>query len=88
MIAYFPNPYPDELLYSLCARFSDRMQFGTETGTMLALYGSRHAVAMMYGFERDDSETKARWRDLLRQYCRLDTLAMVWIWRHWSTPRV
>ncbi|MCL4786456.1 MAG: TniQ family protein, partial [Verrucomicrobia bacterium] len=45
MIAYFPNPYPDELLYSLCARFSDRMQFGTETGTMLALYGSRHAIA-------------------------------------------
>jgi hypothetical protein len=44
--------------------------------------------AMMYGVERGDAETKVRWRDLLRQYCRLDTLAMVWIWRHWSTPRV
>lgn len=45
MIAYFPAPYPDELWYSLCARFTDRMRFGTETGTMQALYGSRHAVA-------------------------------------------
>jgi hypothetical protein len=40
--------------------------------------------AMMYGVEREDPETKARWRDLLRQYCRLDTLAMVLIWRHWT----
>jgi hypothetical protein len=40
--------------------------------------------AMMYGVERDDASTKVRWRDLLRQYCRLDTLAMVWIWRHWN----
>jgi hypothetical protein len=40
--------------------------------------------AMMYGVERDDAVTKARWRDLLCQYCRLDTLAMVWIWRHWN----
>jgi hypothetical protein len=43
--------------------------------------------AMMYGLERDDPETRSRWRDLLRQYCRLDTLAMVWIWRHWRTVR-
>src|SRR5687768_7603060 len=45
MIAHFPEPYPNELFHSLCARFSDRMQFGNETGTMLALYGSRHAIA-------------------------------------------
>src|SRR5690348_2230598 len=45
MIAYFPDPYPDELWYSVCARFSDRMKFGTETGAMQALYGSRYAVA-------------------------------------------
>ena len=41
--------------------------------------------AMMYGVEREDAQTKAHWRDLLRQYCRLDTLAMVWIWRHWDS---
>jgi hypothetical protein len=45
VIAYFPTPHLDELWYSAGARFSDRMRFGTETGTMQALYGSRHAVA-------------------------------------------
>lgn len=45
MIAYFPNPYPDELWFSVCARFSDHMRFPTETGVMQALYGERHAVA-------------------------------------------
>jgi len=45
MIGYFPQPYDDELWYSLCARYSERMRFGTETGVMLALYGRRHAVA-------------------------------------------
>lgn len=45
MIAYFPTPYPDELWYSVCARFAERMKFGTETGVMQALYGSRHAIA-------------------------------------------
>ena len=39
--------------------------------------------AMMYGLERDDSEVRQRWRELLLQYCRLDTLAMVLIWEHW-----
>jgi hypothetical protein len=24
-----------------------------------------------------------RWRQLLRQYCTLDTLAMVMVWWHW-----
>lgn len=47
MIACFPIPYPDELWYSLCARFSDRMRFPTETGSMLALHGRRTAVAMV-----------------------------------------
>jgi hypothetical protein len=45
MIGYFPQPHSDELWYSICARFSERMRFGTETGTMLALYGRRHAIA-------------------------------------------
>lgn len=40
--------------------------------------------AMMCGAERADPEIRNRWRDLLLQYCRLDTLAMVWIWRHWQ----
>jgi hypothetical protein len=45
MIGYFPEPHPDEIWYSVCARFSDRMRFGTESGVMRALYGRRHAIA-------------------------------------------
>lgn len=40
--------------------------------------------AMMYGVERDDPVTKDAWCQLLKQYCELDTLAMVLIWEHWE----
>lgn len=40
--------------------------------------------AMMYGVERDDPDCRAAWRQLLLQYCKLDTLAMVLIWEHWE----
>jgi hypothetical protein len=39
--------------------------------------------AMMYGLEKDDEGTRNRWRQLLLQYCKLDTLAMVILWQHW-----
>jgi hypothetical protein len=45
MIACFPTPHPDELWYSVCARYGDHSHFPTETGVMQALYGTRHAVA-------------------------------------------
>jgi Domain of unknown function(DUF2779) len=41
--------------------------------------------AMVYGEGRQDAAVKQAWRDLLLQYCRLDTLAMVIIWRHWTS---
>ena len=44
MIAHFPDPYPGELLYSMLARFCERMQYPTHTNTLLELFGSRHAV--------------------------------------------
>jgi hypothetical protein len=40
--------------------------------------------AMMYGAEREDAETREQWSTLLKQYCRLDTLAMVLIWEYWG----
>ena len=40
--------------------------------------------AMMFGVERDDSLKVEAWKRLLLQYCRLDTLAMVMVWKHWS----
>jgi hypothetical protein len=38
---------------------------------------------MLYGSGRHDPSVRATWRELLLQYCRLDTLAMVIIWTHW-----
>jgi hypothetical protein len=39
--------------------------------------------AMMFGVEQNDVEAKAQWRQLLLQYCKLDTLSMVLIFEHW-----
>lgn len=38
---------------------------------------------IMYGLSRGNEEVKQNWSKLLRQYCELDTLAMVIIWIHW-----
>jgi hypothetical protein len=38
---------------------------------------------MMYGEHRNDPAAKDGWSRLLRQYCQLDTLAMVLIWEYW-----
>lgn len=39
MIGYFPDPYPDELFYSLCARYSERMQYPGKTAVNQELFG-------------------------------------------------
>lgn len=44
MIAHFPDPYPGELLYSVLARFCERMQYPTHSNALLELFGARHAV--------------------------------------------
>jgi hypothetical protein len=38
---------------------------------------------MMYGVSKDDPEARARWAELLKQYCKLDTLSMVLILEYW-----
>jgi hypothetical protein len=38
---------------------------------------------ILYGQSRDRPELQAKWAELLKQYCCLDTLAMVVIWTHW-----
>lgn len=47
MISYFPLPYPDELLYSLCARYSDYTQYPTKDGVIRDLFGTRSIVAVV-----------------------------------------
>jgi hypothetical protein len=39
--------------------------------------------AMLYGPQKGDMSIKKRWKNLLLQYCKLDTLAMVMIYQHW-----
>ena len=39
---------------------------------------------MAYGLERDDPALKTQWSNLLLEYCKLDTLAMVLVWEHWQ----
>lgn len=39
--------------------------------------------AMLYGDPDDRVAHGAAWAELLRRYCKLDTLAMVLIWEHW-----
>lgn len=43
--------------------------------------------AMMYGVERREVALRQQWRDMLLQYCKLDTLAMVLIWEYWMRLR-
>jgi hypothetical protein len=45
MIGCFPDPYPDELLYSVCARFHDRLQYPNKKNTMRELFGDEAAIA-------------------------------------------
>jgi len=47
--------------------------------------GAMHAYQeMVYGAGRSDLAIKKAWSELLLRYCKLDTLAMVIIWKHWT----
>ncbi len=45
MISCFPDPYPDELLYSICARYSDRMQYPSKQSVVKELFGDKRIGA-------------------------------------------
>lgn len=47
MIGHFPIPYDDELLYSACARFADRMNYPTPCSVSFDLTGKRQAAAVI-----------------------------------------
>jgi hypothetical protein len=73
------NPY--DVLPQL--QIGDRIQVVNEgAGAMLAYQD------LMYGEVRDlshaDPTVRSQWKELLYQYCRLDTMAMVIIWTHWQ----
>jgi hypothetical protein len=41
MIRCFPDPYPDELFYSICARFGERMRYSAEYTVVLELFRNK-----------------------------------------------
>jgi hypothetical protein len=64
-------------------KIGDRIQVVNEgAGAMLAyqdlMYGENRALSL------HDPSVRSQWKELLYQYCRLDTMAMVIIWTHWQ----
>lgn len=47
MLAIFPDPYPDELLYSVCARYSDRLEYPNTRSLISEIFGARSALAVI-----------------------------------------
>lgn len=47
MIGFFPDPYPDELLYSACARYAQRTQYPNKQATIKELFGKKGFAAMV-----------------------------------------
>jgi hypothetical protein len=45
MIGYFPEAYPDELLYSICARCHDRLGYLRKQSIVQELFGTRTVLA-------------------------------------------
>jgi hypothetical protein len=47
MIGHFRDPYPDELLYSVFARFSDRMGYPSKKSVVWDLFGTWNVMAVV-----------------------------------------
>ena len=57
---------------------------GEEQGVREGTGAIRAYFRMVYGDERGDAAAVAQWARLLTEYCKLDTLAMVLVWEHWT----
>jgi hypothetical protein len=47
MICLFPDPYPDELLYSVCARYGDLMQYPNKVTALQDFFGENTESAIV-----------------------------------------
>jgi hypothetical protein len=45
MIGCWPDPYPDELFYSICARYSGRVFYSSKRSVVAELFGTEQAMA-------------------------------------------
>jgi Tn7-like transposition protein D/TniQ len=48
MICHFPRGYPEEIFYSICARYSDRMQYRTEQALARDLFGREISAKVIF----------------------------------------
>ena len=47
MIGFFPDPYPDELFYSACARYAQRLDYPNKQSVITELFGRRGLSAIV-----------------------------------------
>lgn len=47
VIGCFPDPYPGELLYSVCARFQNQVQYSDQKFVVKELFGTSNAIAVV-----------------------------------------
>lgn len=47
MLGFFPTPYPDELLYSVCARYAKRVKYPNKQAVIVDLFGKRGLSAIL-----------------------------------------
>ena len=69
------NPY--DKLSPIISALEEEEVVKDGTGAMKAYH------ELMFGAESKNAERKAQLMKLLLQYCELDTMAMVIIWRYW-----
>jgi hypothetical protein len=55
MLSFFPDPYPDELLYSVCARYNDRLKYPNQRTVIQEFFDSTQAQATVDFPNRLDS---------------------------------
>ena len=48
MLTYFPVPYPDELFYSVIARYSDVMQYPSISAIFRELFGANKMPSVLF----------------------------------------
>jgi hypothetical protein len=47
IIGHFPTPYPDELFFSICARYGNRVQYASKNAVCTELFGRRGTAAII-----------------------------------------
>lgn len=47
MLGFFPNPYPNELFYSICARFQQRVYYPSQISVIRDLFQTKNAIAIV-----------------------------------------